>query len=216
MTHSCKSCALHCLEEEKIRRLVRARLYHTQSFDGEFLGRERAHKHSEPLGEMNHREPSPMPQGICRRTHGIGKRRRDLVPRCRTSVSHADSTACSRAIGRVRKDEVECRTCKKCGRVAIIALPHRNFLRKTVQLYVPCGERRLHGIQLNRRDLLSSVRSEKGNDPRARAEIKDMLPSCEPREMRKQYGVHRKTEFVGPLDDPAPACTQIINPFIWP
>ena len=92
---------------------------------------ERGDDLAEPLGEVYHRQSAAMTQGKRRRADDVDERRHELMP-CRRTRAHAECAAPDGAVGRIRKDDVVCRIRKKCGRVAIVALPHGDFLRESV------------------------------------------------------------------------------------
>ena len=131
MAQSCGRCTAHCLHEEEVRRAVGARLYHAQTLHGKPCRMERGDDLAEPFGEVYHHQSAAMAQGKRRRTDDIGERCRELMSCCRTRA-HAECAAPDGAVGWIRKDDIVCRTRKKCGRVAIVALPHNDFLRESV------------------------------------------------------------------------------------
>ena len=154
---------------------------------------------------MHHCKPPAMMQCILRSLHGICKRRRKLVPCSGPPPTPAHRPAVHGAIGRIRKNHIESPGCKKCGRIAIISLPHGDFLCQSIHHDIAHGKFRLSWIQLYRCNFCRSVCDKQGDDPRSRAKVKNPFIPMQLRKMREQYGIHRKAKTIRPLDDLASA-----------
>ena len=135
------------------------------------------------------------------------------MPRCRTPRACTHSTAAHRIVRRIREDQIKRFEHKKCGWIAIVPLPHRDFLRYTIERCIPYSERRLRRIQLNGENLPHLIHDKQRNDACPRPEIEDTLTPRKAREMREEHRIHRKTKFIRSLNDTPPTAGKIVEAF---
>ena len=212
--HAALARLLDGLHQHQMRALSRAGLHQPHALERQLLIVHPPGDLGQPVGLVDQEEaPAVLEQRRAAGDHR-GKVGGDLVPRDGQRVVGVVQHAAALAVGRVAQHRVvhvvpQMRRC-----VLQIHLMHGNAPAQPVERRRPPRHIRAVGLDLHRvkRQPRVARAQQDGQDPRARAQIRDPRPGLQPRKVLQQHRVRAEPEPVRALDDAIALHLQIVQP----